>query len=145
MSKEIVTICRTPWTIICTKTSLWNWGLAFRKTDVSDANPLQDSALFLPLHTCVWTNKVTVRPVKTQISLASTQSDQSLCCALILVAKDPSFLYADSEDSDQTGWMPRLIWVLAGRTLILLVLLCRGSYIGTSVLRLSLFQTFFPP
>ena len=26
-----------------------------------------------------------------------------------LVAKDPSFLHADSEDSDQTGRMPRLI------------------------------------
>ena len=25
------------------------------------------------------------------------------------VAKDPSFLHADSEDSDQTGQMPRLI------------------------------------
>ena len=21
------------------------------------------------------------------------------------------FLYADNEDSDQTGWIPRLIWV----------------------------------
>ena len=26
------------------------------------------------------------------------------------------FLQADSEDSDQTGWMPRLIRVFAGRT-----------------------------
>ena len=32
------------------------------------------------------------------------------------VAKDPSFLHADSEDSDQTGRMPRLIRVFAGRT-----------------------------
>ena len=31
------------------------------------------------------------------------------------------------EDSGQTGWMPRLIWVFAGRTHILLVLSCRGS------------------
>ena len=59
---------------------------------------------------------------------ASTQSDQSLRCALNGVAKDPRFLYADSEDSDQNGRMPRLIWVFAGRTLILLVLSCRGSY-----------------
>ena len=43
------------------------------------------------------------------------------------VAKDPSFLHADSEDSNQTGRMPRLIWVFAGRTLILLVLSCRDS------------------
>ena len=45
-------------------------------------------------------------------------------------AKDPRFLYADSEDSDQTGRMPRLIWVFAGRTLTSLVLSCRGSFVG---------------
>ena len=55
------------------------------------------------------TNKVSVRPAKTQ------------------VAEGPSFLHVDSEDSDQTGRMPRLIWVFAGRKLILLVLSCRGS------------------
>ena len=44
------------------------------------------------------------------------------------VAKDPSFLHANSEDSDQTGRMPRLIWVFAGCTLTLLVLSCRGSF-----------------
>ena len=35
--------------------------------------------------------------------------------------------WAHSEDSDQIGWMPRLIWVFAGRTLILLVLSCCSS------------------
>ena len=63
------------------------------------------------------TNKETVRPAKIQISLGIRAH---------WVAKDPSFLYADSEDSDQTGRMPRLIWVFAGRTLILSVLSCRG-------------------
>ena len=37
--------------------------------------------------------------------------------------------WAHSEDSDQTGRMPRLFWVIAGRTLTLLVLSCRGSNI----------------
>ena len=59
---------------------------------------------------------------------ASAQSDHSLCAQWI--AKDPDFLRADSEDSDQTGRMPRLIWVFAGRTLILLVFSCRGSVIS---------------
>ena len=36
----------------------------------------------------------------------------------------------DSEDSDQTGQMPRLIWVFAGCTLILLVLSYHGSFVG---------------
>ena len=68
-----------------------------------------------------------VRPAKTQISLGICQSDQSLLCAQ-WVAKDPSFLNVDSEDSDQTGRMPRLIWVFAGCTVILLVLSWGGSY-----------------
>ena len=49
-------------------------------------------------------------------------SESSLCAQW--VAKDTSFLHVDSEDSDQTGRMPRLIWVFAGRTAILLVLSC---------------------
>ena len=55
------------------------------------------------------TNKVTVRPEKTQISLGirPVWSESSLCAKW--VAKDPSFFHADSEDSDQTGQMPRLI------------------------------------
>ena len=74
------------------------------------------------------TNKISVRPAKTQISLGirPVWSESSLC--VHWVAKDPSLLHADSEDSDQTGRMPRLIWVFAGRTVILLVLSCRGSY-----------------
>ena len=44
---------------------------------------------------------------------APAQSDQSSLCAQ-WVDKDPSFLHADSEDSDQTGWMP--VWVFDGRT-----------------------------
>ena len=74
------------------------------------------------------TNKVTVRAAKTQISLGirPVWSESSLCTQW--VAKDPSFLHADNEDSDQTMRMPKLMWVFAGRTLILLVLSCRGSY-----------------
>ena len=61
------------------------------------------------------TNKMTVHPAKTQISLGIRPvcSEFSLCAQW--VAKDPSFFHADSEDSDQTGRMPRLIRVFAGR------------------------------
>ena len=48
----------------------------------------------------------------------SDQPESSLCAQWVV--KNPSFLHADSEDSDQTGRMPRLIWVFAGRTAILL-------------------------
>ena len=55
------------------------------------------------------TNKMTVRPAKTQISLGIRPvcSESSLCAKW--VAEDPMFLHADSENSDQTGRMPRLI------------------------------------
>ena len=77
-----------------------------------------------------WQNQQSVRPAKTQISLGicPVWSESSLCAQW--VAKDPKFLHADSEDSDQTGRMPRLIWVFPGRTLILLVLSCRGSNVN---------------
>ena len=64
------------------------------------------------------------------------KSDPSLRCALKWVAKDPRFLHVDSEDSDQTGRMPRLIWVFAGRT---------GHFVGF-VMRWLIWQsgqTFF--
>ena len=49
------------------------------------------------------TNKMTVCPAKTQMSLGIQPVwSESLLCAQC-VAKDPSFLHADSKDSDQTG------------------------------------------
>ena len=79
--------------------------------------------LMLPLHSCkihvsrlmTKPTKWHVRPAKTQVSLdiRPVWSESSLCTQC--VAKGPSFLHADSEDSDQTGRMPRLIWVFAGR------------------------------
>ena len=54
-----------------------------------------------------------MRPAKTQISLCIRPVwSESLLCTL-WVAKDQNFLHVDSEDADQTGRMPRLIWVFA--------------------------------
>ena len=56
--------------------------------------------------------------MKTQISLGIRPVwSESLLCAQ-WVAKDPSFLHVDCKKKkpDQTGQMPRLIWVFAGRT-----------------------------
>ena len=58
---------------------------------------------------------------------ASTQSDQSSLSAWTKLGSLATH-WAHSEVTDQTGRMPRLIWVFAGRTLILLVLSCRGSH-----------------
>ena len=62
------------------------------------------------------TNKMTVHPAKTQISLGIrlVWSESSLCSQWVV--KGPMFLHVESEYSVQTGRMPRLIWVFAGRT-----------------------------
>ena len=76
------------------------------------------------------TNKMSVRPAKTRISLGIrpvwSESSMSAWRNLGSLATH----WAHSKDPDQTGRMPRLIWVFAGRTLVLLVLSCRGSYIN---------------
>ena len=73
------------------------------------------------------TNKMTVRPAKTQISLGIRLVwSESLLSAWRKVGSLATY-WAHSEDTDKTGRMPRLIEVFAGRTFILLVLSCRGS------------------
>ena len=73
------------------------------------------------------TNKVSVRPAKTQLSLGirPVWSESSLSAWRKLGPLATNWVH--SEDSGQTGRMPRLIWVFAGRTLTLLVLSCCSS------------------
>ena len=68
-----------------------------------------------------------LRPAKTQISLGIrlVWSKSSQCAQW--VAEDPMFLHADSEDSDQTGRMSRLICVFAERN---------GHFVGFVMRRL---------
>ena len=74
-------------------------------------------------------NKLVVRPAKTQVSLGirPVWSESSLSAWRNLGPLATH--WAHSKDSDQTGQMPRLIWVFIGRTLILLVLSWCGSFI----------------
>ena len=83
------------------------------------------------------TNKMMCAQQRLGSAWASAQSDQSSLYAS-WVAKDPTFLHADSEDPDQTGWMPRLIRVVPGwyesllaAQVILLVFSCSSSIIST--------------
>ena len=89
--------------------------------------------LFEPPHDK--TNKMTVRPAKTQISLGipPVWSESSLSALGPLATH-----WAHSEDSDQTGRMPRLIWVFAGHTATLLALSWRSSFL--KILNISPFN-----
>ena len=73
-----------------------------------------------------------VRPAKTQIcpDICPVWSASSLSAWRKLGSLATH--WAHSKESDQTGWMPRLIWVFAGRTATLLVLSWGGLYIGWS-------------
>ena len=68
-----------------------------------------------------------VRPAKTQINLGTRPvwSESSLSAWRKLGSLATHWVH--SEDSEQTGQMPRLIWVFTGCTVILLVSSCRGS------------------
>ena len=63
-----------------------------------------------------------IRPVWSESSLSTWRKLGSLATH-----------WAHSKDSDQTGRMPRLIWVFTGCTLILLVSSCCGSFIAWSL------------
>ena len=70
-----------------------------------------------------------VRQAKTQISLGICPVwSESLMSARRKLGSLATH-WAHSEDSDQIGRIPRLIWVFTGRTLILLVLSRRSSNI----------------
>ena len=79
---------------------------------------------------------------KTQISLGIRPVwSESLLCAQ-WVAKGSVLLQADSEDSDQTGRMHRLIWVFAGRTVKIRGNRNRGYMEGTY--HQHIFMIFIP-
>ena len=77
-----------------------------------------------------------LRPAKTQISLGirPVWSESSLSAWRKLGSLATHWTH--SEESDQTGRMPRLIWVFAGSTVTLLVLSYRGSCYVTLILTL---------
>ena len=77
------------------------------------------------------TNKMACAPSEDRSAWASTQSDQSSLSAWRKIGSWAAH-WAHSEDSDQTGRMPRLIWVFAGRT-------C--NFVGFVMRRLILLST----
>ena len=62
-----------------------------------------------------------VRPAKTQIYLDIRPVWSAFAVRMKKACRSLATHWAHSEDSDPTGRMPRLIWVFAGRTFILLV------------------------
>ena len=75
------------------------------------------------------TNKMTVCPAKTRISLGIRPVwSESLLSAWRKLGSLATH-WAHNKDSDQTGRIPRLIWVFAGCMVILLVFSWHGSYL----------------
>ena len=74
------------------------------------------------------TNKMTGAPSEDSDQLGHPSSLIRVFACAQWVAKGPMLLHADSEDSNHTGQMPRLIWVFAGRA---------GHFVGFVMLRLN--------
>ena len=96
-----------------------SWSMTNKKSTEWETN-------YEPLHDK--TNNVAVRPAKTDQPGHPPSLIRSSLSAWRKLGSLATH-WAHSEDSDQTGWMPRLIWVFAGRTVILLVLSWGGSYV----------------
>ena len=97
--------------------------LGKHRTLKDDMSTFKDDMSYLMTKTIEWH----VRPAKTQISLGIRLdwSESSLSALRKLGSLATHWVH--SEDSDQTGRMPRLIWLFVGHMLILLVLSCPGS------------------
>ena len=91
------------------------------------------------------TNKMSVCPAKTQISLGIRpvwlESSLSAWRKLGSLATH----WAHSEDSDQTGRMPRLIWVFAGRTYHFVGFVMRRLILKKNKFCMNYFGTFTGP
>ena len=107
--------------IMLTKHAKWLHNYAWMRTRMK-----KNENSFEPPHD--QTNKMSACPAKTQINLGIcpiwSESSPSAWRKLGSLATH----WAHSEDSDQTGRMPRLIWVFAGHTVILLVLSWGSSF-----------------
>ena len=84
------------------------------------------------------TNKMIVRPAKTQISLGIRPVWSEFLLSAWRKLGSLATHWAYSEDSEQTGRMARLIWVFTGCTVILLVLSWGGSFLVSFYLTFSL-------
>ena len=71
--------------------------------------------IFLPYITETHLSRLMTNPTK-WLCAHRRPSLISVFAVRSMGTKDPSFFHADSEESDQTGRMPRLIWAFAGRT-----------------------------
>ena len=68
-----------------------------------------------------------IRPVWSESTLSAWRNIGSLATHWAHSEDSDQTGQLPRKDSDQSGQMPRLIWVCIGRTLILLVLSCCGS------------------
>ena len=104
---------------------------------------------------CRWMWKTTPElSSNTHLIWAATRKNQQSDCAPSEDSDHPGHppslrslatYWANSQDSDQTGRMPRLIGVFARRTLILLSLACHGSFVikhSVKLLKIRTPETF---
>ena len=75
----------------------------------------QIGVLFKTLQKTGWQSDLCTQQ-RLRSAWVSAQNDQESSLCSLQIAKDLKPLLVDSDGSDQTGQIPRLIWVFAGRT-----------------------------
>ena len=89
-----------------------------RNLNDPEFNPIQEVYVTVKIWAPAWQNQqndlCAQRKTRISLDIRPVWSESMLCTQW--TAKDPMLLHADSEDSDQTGQMLRLIWVFAGHT-----------------------------
>ena len=105
------------------ETFLKKYNLKKNKGTIRKIGHLMTKPTKWPVHPAKIQISLGIRPVWSGSSLSAWRNNGSLTTHK-----------AHSKDSDQTGWMPRLIWVFAGRTATLLVLSWGGSNIASYLL-----------
>ena len=103
--------------------------LPFSDINLLDLKLLEGPGSDTIIWAATWQNQQTGMCAQQRLrsAWASPQSDQSQLSTWRKLGSLANH-WAPSKDSDQNGWMPRLIWVFAGCTVILLVLSCCGSF-----------------
>ena len=134
-----IVVCLHFWSSIPKPSNNWLLQNSSFHTIHSHVNPFNIPVIEPPRDK---TSNVAVRPAKTQISLGirPVRSESSLSAWRKLGSLATHWVH--SEDSDQTGRMPRLNWVFAGRTVILLVLSWGGSIIKSTCYNILYAETW---
>ena len=124
-----------------------NFSVSLQQNGMNDAKSAVDLAIYVNVsfvdkymgRLMTKPTEWSVRPAKTQTSLGIRPAWSESSLSALRKPGSSATHWAQSEGSDQTGRMPRLIWVFAGHTCHSVVLSCCGPF-SVSLHRMTLMK-----